>query len=402
MGELAAAGLQRRRSGRGLLRRRAGWLLLTGVALVHVLAVDELAADRFGWGAEERSSPRIDVAFVRELVQRAAPPVPVELRPREAERTLPSVAQKPATPASAPARRDSPVAVAPAPPPEPVPVSPVPTPTPVVAEPPQAVAAAATPLDTPPTTTVKERMPPLPEPLAGVAEAPSAAASAAETQPFEWPPSTRLSYSLSGYYRGPIEGGHAQVEWLRAGTRYQVRMESNLGPMFSRRVASEGELTDKGLAPSRFEGEQKQLFRAPKRWSQQFSLGRVTLGDGIEIASLPGLQDEASQFVQLTWLFATQPSLLQIGRSIELPLALNRRVDRWIYDVKDEEVLYLPFGQVPTVHVKPRRESKSGEMLIEIWFAPTLQYLPVRIIVRPNDSSYLEMTLKQPPLQAAK
>jgi hypothetical protein len=67
---------------------------------------------------------------------------------------------------------------------------------------------------------------------------------------FEWPPSTRLSYRLTGNYRGPVEG-RAKVEWLRSGTRYQVHMELSVGPEFSplmsRRVSSEGEITSEGL-----------------------------------------------------------------------------------------------------------------------------------------------------------
>ena len=50
-----------------------------------------------------------------------------------------------------------------------------------------------------------------------------------------------------------------------------------------------------------------------------------------------GMQDAASQFVQLTWLFTTQPQRLQVGKSVEMPLALPRRADRWIYDVRAEE-----------------------------------------------------------------
>ena len=53
--------------------------------------------------------------------------------------------------------------------------------------------------------------------------------------------------------------------------------------------------------------------------------------------TLPGLQDAASQFVQLTYLFSTRPELLRVGGSVELPLALPRSVDRWIYDVVEEE-----------------------------------------------------------------
>ena len=282
-------------------------------------------------------------------------------------------------------------------PPAPPPVVPAPVPAP----PPATSAPPVVAEVTPPSLPAIEPIPPLPEPVPRVAEAPRPAASAA-IEAFDWPPSTRLSYSLNGFFRGPLEGGHAQVEWLRAGSRYQVRMESTFGPMFSRSANSEGELTSRGLVPSRFEGEQKQVFRKAKRWTQEFSRDRVVFSEGNETDALPGIQDEASQFVQLTWLFTTQPSLLQVGRSVEMPLAMNRRADRWIYDVKDEETLHLPFGAVPTFHVKPRREAKGGDMVVEIWFAPTLQYLPVRMLVRQGDANYMELTLTKPPLQAAK
>lgn len=229
---------------------------------------------------------------------------------------------------------------------------------------------------------------------------PDAVQVAATAAPrFDWPPSTRLSYRLTGNYRGPIEGT-AQVDWLRSGTRYQVHLQTDVGPLLSRRISSEGELTSRGLAPSRFEGEQKVVFRAPRRWSQQFSAQRIVLADGREVPSLPGAQDEASQFVQLTWLFTTQPDLLRVGQSFEVPLAVNRRFDRWVYDVVAEQPMYLPWGPVGTFHVKPRRKAQPGDLTAEIWFAPSLQYLPVRILIRQDEETFVDLLLNKAPLQA--
>ena len=72
-----------------------------------------------------------------------------------------------------------------------------------------------------------------------------------------------------------------------------------------------------------------------------------------------GAQDEASQFVQLTWLFTTQPERLKVGRSVEMPLAISRRLERWIYDVTAEETLRFSFGPVATFHLKPRAAHAS-------------------------------------------
>lgn len=400
MAELALAGAPGRwRSGHVLWSRRSGWLVLVLIILLHVLAADELLTDRFGWGEGERPTPRIEVAFVRTLEQ-AAPP-PVVASPPAAERALPSLAKVAAAAASAPRAAASAVA------PKPVPLPPAAEPAPViVAEapmlpPPPSVPAVAV-AEPPPVPA----LPPVPEPppavVAAVVPPPPIPVPAAPVPAFEWPPSTRLTYTLNGYYRGPIEGGRAQVEWLRSGSRYQVHLEASLGPMFSRHAASDGELTEQGLSPRRFEGEQKQLLRSPRRWTQQFGPERITLPDGREVESLPGVQDEASQFVQLTWLFTTQPALLQIGKAIELPLVLNRRLYRWTYDVFAQETLNLSFGPVATYHVKSRRRAERGDLTSEIWFAPTLQYLPVRILLRQDESTFIDLTLDKPPLQAAK
>ena len=167
------------------------------------------------------------------------------------------------------------------------------------------------------------------------------------------------------------------------------------------RVSSEGELGDRGLAPRRFDGEQRVAFRS-RRWSMQFEPERVKLPEGREAATLPGVQDEASLFVQLTWIFTTQPQLLKVGQTIEIPLALPRRVEVWQYDVIAEETLQLPFAEVSTLHVKPRRPPRpGGDMTAQIWFAPGLQYLPVRILIHQDPQTFVDLVLKRPPQQAA-
>jgi hypothetical protein len=231
-----------------------------------------------------------------------------------------------------------------------------------------------------------------------------AAPSSASAPAFEWPPSTRLTYGLTGYYRGDVQGS-ASVEWIRAGQRYQVHLEAVVGPPFApllvRRVSSEGELSETGLTPRRFEGEQRVAFRS-RRWAMTFEPDRVRLPDGREVPAGPGVQDEASLFVQLTWLFTTQPHLLQRGRTVEVPLALPRRVEPWQYDVVGEETLQMPFAQVPAMHVKPRRIAKpGGDLTAEIWFAPGLQYLPVRILIHQDAQTYIDLTLQRAPQQSA-
>jgi hypothetical protein len=401
MAELRAPGLLLR--GHPLLRRGSGWALVGVVSILHLLAVNQVAQETLGWGEREREVPRIEVAFVRELQQAAPPTVaPAPAAPPKAERALPLVAKRPKDAASVPAAAAS-AAAEPAPaepvvaeapePPPPEPVEPAPEPPPsVVPEPPPLMVATADPAPAASSSAVA--------PASAAPEVPAAPVSASATPApaFDWPPSTRLSYLLQGDINGPVDGT-AVVEWLRSGQRYQVRFEVTAATFFSRRSVSDGELTAHGLEPRQFQGEQRVMFKT-RRWSQQFHPERITLSDGPEQPTAPGVQDEASQFVQLTWLFTTQPSLLQVGRSVEVPLMINRRLDRWVYDVIEQETLRLSFGEVPTFHVKPRRV-RPGALSVEMWFAPSLQYLPVRIMVRQNDSNHMDLTLKTPPLQAS-
>ena len=192
---------------------------------------------------------------------------------------------------------------------------------------------------------------------------------------------------LNGNYRGELQG-RASVEWVREGAHYQVHLEALVGPSFAplmaRRLSSDGELGEQGLLPRRFDGEQR-VGLSKRRWTLHFNEQQVTLADGRTVAPQPGVQDEASQFVQLAWLFTTQPQRLVVGQAVDLPLALPRRVDRWVYDVVAEEQLQLPFGPLPAFHLKPRRPGRGGEMTAQIWIAPTLQYLPVRILIHQDE-----------------
>jgi hypothetical protein len=345
-------------------RRRVGWLLLVlGVLLAHALVTRELAQSRAEWGAAQSAPPpRLEVAFVRELVP-TAPPPRAPAKPR----------QRKAVPAPVQAAASVPQEVASAP-------EPAPSQEPVL----QAAASA-------------------PEAPVETASPPAPAASEPTAPAFEWPLSTQLKYRASGYYRGDIHGG-AQVRWIRIGPRYQVHLDAWLGPpfapLFSRRMTSDGELSDAGLKPRRYDEDTKMVFNSPRQATVRFEPDAIVLANGARRDAMPGAQDTASQFVQLTWLFLTQPQLLRTGNAVELPVALPRRVYLWTYEVIGEERLHTPLGDIDTFHVKPRIGAKGNDLTAEIWFAPTLQYLPVRILLRQGPETYLDLLLETRPTQA--
>jgi hypothetical protein len=234
------------------------------------------------------------------------------------------------------------------------------------------------------------------------APAPSASSPAAT---FEWPLSTRLTYRLTGNFRGPVDG-QAHVEWLRQGQRYQVHVDVSVGPGFaplvSRRMSSDGEVGPAGLRPQRYDEVTRVALHDPRRQTVMLGGTRIRLAHGGEQPRPEGVQDSASQFVQMIWLFTTQPQRLRRGEQISMMLALPRRLDRWTYDVLDAEDLHTPVGVFEAVHVRPRPlEQPRGELSAEVWIAPTLQYMPARIVIRQDAETYVDLLLDRLPEQAA-
>jgi Protein of unknown function (DUF3108) len=71
--------------------------------------------------------------------------------------------------------------------------------------------------------------------------------------------------------------------------------------------------------------------------------------------------------------------------------------------VLGEERLATPIGELDTYHLKPRLgERRPGsELSAEVWFAPSLQYLPVRIRIQQDAETFLDLVVDAAPFQAA-
>lgn len=389
-------------------------LLALAVLLAHVRLLDDIA---LSLPQSDAPPPPIEVAFVRELAP-SVPPPPPAAPPKPPPPPAAKAPPKPAEAASAPEPREEPAQEPPKEPAQELPAQDVAAAADAASAPQEAAsvpaeaasavaeaASAPAPAASAPTAVAQASAAPPPEAAASAAPVAPVDPAAASADPLrDWPPSTQLDYELSGYYRGDVHGS-ARVLWLRQDRRYQVRLEVVIGPGFAplmtRRMTSDGEVGSRGLSPRRYDEETRLGFLAPRRSTVRFEDDAIVLAGGTRRVPLAGVQDSASQFVQLTWLFTLQPALLRRGNSVELPLALPRRLDLWTYDVLGEEDIDTPMGRLTAVHVKPRREPVAGEiMTAEAWFAPSLQYLPVRLLIRQSADVWADLRLKRLPLQS--
>jgi hypothetical protein len=121
----------------------------------------------------------------------------------------------------------------------------------------------------------------------------------------------------------------------------------------------------------------------------------VVLANAITVARPDGLQDTASQFVELSHRFATGREVLEVGRSISFWLARPGAIDLWTYDIVEREVLATKLGAVQAFHLKPRPlANPHGNIYMDMWFAPSLQYLPVRVRVAMGDEAVVDLLVE--------
>lgn len=350
------------------------------VLLLHAVALDWLAGE-LDYSVVLR--PVADPMFTRLLKPEAAPP-PVVAAQAPARRRAPppdviatSSLPSPAAPASAP---------------QPA----TPTPPAPVFDPAQAEAMAQ--------LAASEAAPPAPAPepparpaesAAGDAATADAAASLDATpQPWlaGWPADTRLTYRLGGRFRSGELYGDAKVQWQREGLDYQVRVEVDITMLAHLVMTSQGEVTPAGLFPRAYEE-----LRRSKRRAARFGDHALELEGGRSRPRPEGLQDTASQFVELAHRFASGREPLEVGRSVSFWMARPGAVDRWTYDIVGRETLHsATLGPIEAFHLKPRPiANPRGKITVEMWYSPSVQHLPVRILVSMGDEAQVDLMVEK-------
>jgi hypothetical protein len=341
--------------------------LVTLVIAVHAVAIDWLR-DRLE--ASSLLQPMAAPMFTRLLQPEAPAPMPATIAVAPSKPARPAVtriAKGPKPAASAPAPESPPVAAA-----EP----PAPPEAPASETPPEAVSGT----------------PSAPE-TATVTAAPPASPASAPVSPNldSWPADTRLNYRLSGYFRGELYGS-ARVQWQRQDERYQTRVDIDVTLFATLVLTSQGEVTPLGLSPKVYEESRRAGPRGVR-----LADDAITLHDGRRVPRPPGVQDTASQFVELSHRFATGQESLEVGRSVNVWLARPGAVDLWTYDIVARETLQTAgLGPIETFHLKPRPiANPRGNITAEMWFAPSLQYLPARIRVNMGTDTYVDLMVEK-------
>ena len=370
-------------------------LLTAAVVLAHALVLQSRPV-RFGLGQEP--PPRSVAALTTRRIE-PAPPLPASPPQAAATPPAPTVPKPVARPTKKPALKQKvPVAQAPpAPsaidsiaPPDPLPVSTEEVPRPPEADsapPPAALPAADSAASVP----VDSAAAAAPAPPVSAAAAPPVPAPATQTPvtAMALPASARLDYKMTGSSKGLTYPAQGELLWQQSGGSYNARMTVKALFIGSRTMASTGQISEQGLAPSRFSDKSRTEVAAhfePDKGRISFSANTPP------VPWTQGAQDRVSVFLQLGGMLAGNPAGFPPGSTISTLTVGPRDADYWTFVVEKEEVLDLPFGQTPTLKLsrQPRREF---DQKVELWYAPALGYLPVGSRITQANGDFVDQQL---------
>lgn len=353
---------------------------------------------------EATTSPPLNVASMQvSTVRWIAPPQPPLAAGTQPPPAAPTPAAAPPPPGRMPGITNEIQVVMPAPEvdePEPPAASdsgPPPAEPPPVAAP--STAAAPAPAPAPQPQAEASAPAPLEDTILAAAGTPPARtpAGAARTHPpAQLPASVRLDYDIRGKAKGLGYSADAQLQWLVEGPRYTAELEISAFLVGSRVQTSQGSVGPQGLLPLRF-GDRRRGAEKAAHFDHARQLIRFS-NNAPDVPLQPGAQDRLSVFLQLGALLQARPQAYPEGASIAVQVASTGGAEVWQFQVGALQSLTLPAGTVPARHLlrTPRREYDST---VEVWLAPSLQHLPVRIRVTEQDGSLADQLLRQLPPQ---
>jgi len=215
----------------------------------------------------------------------------------------------------------------------------------------------------------------------------------AQPGPAQPPASAQLNYNVEGQSKGLTYNATGLLDWRNEGSTYSARMEIRMFLLGSRVQTSKGQLTATGLQAERF-GDKSRSERAAHFDRSQ---NRIRFSNNAPDAELlPGAQDRLSVFLQLAGLLNSRPEAFAAGQSIDIPVAGTSSSETWRFQVQGLASLDLPAGSVIARHlVREPRELRDTR--VDIWLAPSLGHLPVRIRLTQDNGDVVDQRLTSLP-----
>lgn len=210
---------------------------------------------------------------------------------------------------------------------------------------------------------------------------------------FSVPPSGELQYDT--FYNG-VRNQPGTIHWSSDGkTRYEMVVSVPLPFVGTFSYSSHGHIDAFGLAPDQYiekRGHRAADFSIFNRSSKQIVFTRTP-------ASLPltdGAQDRFSMVMQLASLVRGDPSVYKPGVTRQFFVVDNDSGENWPIETIGDETIRTSQGYVSARHFMRLPRHDGDRRRIDVWLAPSLGWLPVRIMQTEPNGTEIELVWRGP------
>ncbi|WP_454719614.1 MULTISPECIES: DUF3108 domain-containing protein [Cupriavidus] len=220
--------------------------------------------------------------------------------------------------------------------------------------------------------------------------APAAAAAApADTTRYAAPPSTLLHYA--SFVNG-IQNPDGLIRWQNDGSRYRLDVETHV-LWFRFAFFSSGALDERGLAPERYEESRRHRVEVA-RFDRAGGL-LVFEGRDKQVPLPPAAQDRFSVFLQLVGMVRGDPQRYAVpGVTEAFEVSDTRDLEPMQVQYVGEEDVDAGQGLVRAKHFVRLPRHPGDRRRVEVWLAPSLQWLPVKLQQTEPDGTQIELVYR--------
>ncbi len=228
-------------------------------------------------------------------------------------------------------------------------------------------------------------------PAGAAAASASAQEAAVAVRP---PPPAQLNYRARADVRGLSVDGESKIDWSWDDTQYRLSLETRTlltGVLLA--DSSEGHFDNHGFAPDNYSTRRLAKGRAVARFDR--TKGMIDFaGHGPSRALQGGEQDRISVLWQLLSMIRARPDEFGPGSRWHFFVAGHRGGDDWTFVVKERQKMRTAFGEIDTLHLAYVPEEASAKTRVEVWFAPSQEWFPVRIRFSEPNGDFVDQTLE--------
>lgn len=221
---------------------------------------------------------------------------------------------------------------------------------------------------------------------------PAAPVAESVAHPLRVPGSATLNFQVTARRKGLELPARSTLQWQVDGDSYRASLVIEAPLARNRSQTSVGSVDPVlGLQPRRFGDKNRSEVATHFDRSRTPAAIRFST-NAPDAALLPQSQDRLSVLFQLAAQVAGAPERFEAGQRTTLHTVGSREATQWVWRVVGRGALSLPAGTMDALHLVREAEG-AYDNRVDVWLAPGMGYLPVRILWTQTNGDVVDQAL---------